>query len=238
MDAGPQNFAERIDALKGDLVAQGRRVQAMVESSFNAVFARSANAGHAAEQMDVEIDRVDVALEKAAVSLLTDACKAGAALDAAQVRLILTIVKINNELERIADIGVSIAGEAALFQLCSAGQGCEPPATFRVLANSTVGILRDSILALQRMDSKLAKVVLKSESAIGAFKRSLVQDIQQQVRAQQMPLDLASALHDTAMFSIHMADHCTNIAEQVMYVSTGTIMRHMQGTWEEVKLEG
>lgn len=231
-----ENFTQRVDALRADLVQQGHRVQAMVERAFNAVFDRDQAGGRAAGQMDEEIDRVDVAIEKAAVALLTDACKESANLEPTQLRMVLTIVKINNELERIADVGVSIAEETALFSRCAHGTGAEPPPTFRVLANSCIGILRDSITSLQRMDGKLAKSVLMSETAVGAFKQALVQDIQQQVQGQRLALDMASALHDTAMFCVNISDHCTNIAEQVMYVSTGTIVRHMHGKWEEIRL--
>lgn len=236
MPLSSERFSERVAELKADLVKQGQRVQGMVESSFNAVFARDAGMAMRAGSMDEEIDSIDVALEKAAVALLTEGCTEGAKLEPAQVRMVLTIVKVNNELERIADVGVSIADETGLFMACRAGLGAEPPATFRVLANSCVGILRDSVLSLERMDPKLAKVVLMSETAVGAFKKALVSDIQKQVQNGTMPLDVASALHDTAMQCVQIADHCTNIAEQVMYVATGTIMRHMAGKWEEVKL--
>ncbi len=228
----------RLETLKGGLVSQGWQVQQMVEASFNAIFSREPEAEARAVALDEAIDRVDVELERAAVSLLTDACKEGAQMDERQVRTVLTIVKINNELERIADVGVSIAGEASVFRQCAQGAGAEPPQTFRVLANSCVGILRDSVNSLDRMDPKLARVVLMSETTVGAFKSALVRDIQQQVRAQAMPVDLASALHDTALFCVNIADHCTNIAEQVMYVSSGTIMRHMQGKWEEFRVPG
>ncbi len=238
MPLSSESFTSRVESLKADLVKQGRRVQAMVETSFDAIFAGDVASAKKAEVLDQEIDSVDVALEKAAVALLTEACQQGANLEPNQVRMVLTIVKVNNELERIADIGVAIAEEIAIFRQCAQGAGAEPPMTFRVLANSSIGVLRDSVGSLDRMDAKLAKMVLMSETAVGAFKAALVKDIQQQVHARTMPLDLASALHDTAMFCVHIADHCTNIAEQVMYVSTGTIVRHMQGRWEEIKLPG
>ena len=226
----------RLDQLRADIFAQGRRVQAMVEASFDAMFARDAEAATRAMAMDEEIDKVDVVIEQAAVGLLSDACKAGQSLEPAQVRSILTIVKVNNELERIADEGVAICQEVAAFQAC--GPAVEPPRTFRVLANSVVGILRDCVGAMEKRDGKLAKVVLMSETAVEEFKKSLVKDIQQQVAARTMPLDEASALHDTAMLCVNIADHCTNIAEQVLYVATGTIVRHMDGRWEEIRLPG
>ncbi|MBL8758317.1 MAG: hypothetical protein JNK35_07815 [Phycisphaerae bacterium] len=232
MPTTPEGFHQRLDALQQELIAQGRRVQSLAETAFDAVFARDPVAAARVPQLDEAIDRVDVEIEKACVALLTDACGTGCTLDPARLRHVLTIVKVNNELERIADVGVSIAEEARLYQ----GAGAGPPATFRVLANSVVGIIRDATTCLDRADPELARVVLLSEEAAGQFKKALVRDAQDQLAKGRMTLDFALALIETAALCLVMADHCTNIAEQVMYSATGTIVRHMEGHWEEVRL--
>lgn len=223
----------RIDRLKADLIEQGRRVQSLMEAAFEAVFDCDATKASKIPELDEFVDKVDVDIERAAVAILTDCTGQGAAMKPEQLRIVLTIVKVNNELERVADLGVSIAEEVRLF----AGCGSRLPVTFRVLANSCVGVIRDVTSAMERMDGDLAKVVLLSEETIGQFKKALVRDVHTQVSKNAMSLDFASALHDTAVFCLIVADHCTNIAEQVMYVATGKIVRHMQGKWEEVKLK-
>jgi phosphate transport system protein len=231
MPTSPQGFATRVQTLKHDLVAQGRRVQNLVEQAFEAAFARNPALVQAVLDLDEEVDRVDVAIEQTAVQLLADACSDNANLPPDQLRMVLTIVKVNNELERIADVGTFIAEEARLLQ--SAGA---LPTTFRVLANSVIGILRDVTTSLDRLDPEMARVVLLSESAVGEFKRALVREGQQQLSKGNASVDMTLGLNEVATFSQVIADHCTNIAEQVMYVATGTIVRHMQGRWEEVKL--
>ncbi len=232
MPTTPEGFQERLAAVQVELVAQGRRVQALAEAAFDSIFARDPVAAARVIALDEQIDRVDVDIEKTCVALLTDACGTGCTLDPARLRLVLTLVKVNNELERIADVGVSIAEEARLFQ----GAGTELPVTFRVLANSAVGIIRDATTCLDRADPELARVVLLSEEAVGQFKKALVRDAQEQLSRGRMTLDFALALGETAALCLVMADHCTNIAEQVMYAATGTIVRHMEGHWEEVRL--
>jgi phosphate transport system protein len=232
MPTTPEGFLQRETALKAQLAAQGRRVQRMVEAAFDAVFARDATGAQHAITMDEEIDRVDVEIERTAVQLLGDACTDGCALGAADLRMVLTIVKVNNELERIADVGVSIAEEARLFK----ETGAELPPTFRVLANSAVGIIRDATTCLERLDPELARVVLLSEEAVAEFKKALLRDTQDQLARGRMSMEFAIALNEVATFCTVMADHCTNVAEQVMYVATGTIVRHMEGHWEEVRL--
>src|SRR3954462_15241368 len=113
MPTTPDGFNQRLDTLKGELVAQGERVQRLLEEAFRSTFARDAAVSARIQAMDDEVDRVDVELEKASVALLSDATGEGARLEPAQLRAVLTIVKINNELERIADGGVSIAEQAS-----------------------------------------------------------------------------------------------------------------------------
>lgn len=234
------NYQERIERLRHSLVAQGRRVQLLIEKSFDAVFARDAGAAREAIALDEDVDRVDIALEKTAVQLLTDACASPSALGAEQLRSVLTIVKINNELERIADVGVAIS-EQALLLAAGTGVGAAGrslPGNARMLANSAVGILRDATTSFDRLDPELAKVVLLSEEAVRQFKKVLVREAQEQLSRGRLSVDEVLSLNEVATLCEVMADHCTNIAEQVMYVATGTIVRHMQGHWEEVRLPG
>jgi phosphate transport system protein len=229
-------FNSRIEALHREISGQARRVQALIETAFDAAFARSATDAASIARLDEDVDRVDVAIERSAVALLTDATATGAALNAEQLRRVLTIVKVNNELERIADLGVRV-GETTR-ELAVASQGAGVPDAFRVLTNSVIGILRDAGLSLEHADADLAKVVLASEDAVEAFKRALATDVQRSVAAGKMDVETALALQDIASLSVAMADHCTNIAEQVLYSVTGTIVRHTEGHWEEFTLKG
>jgi phosphate transport system protein len=232
MPTSPDGFNARIASLKSDLVAQAGRVQALVEASFESAFARDEQQAGQVLVMDEDVDKVDVGIEKAAVQLLTDATAEGAHLPAQQTRLVLTIVKINNELERIADAGVAVAEEVKLLQAATVTM----PPTFRVMTNSVVGILRDSAAAFARGDAKLARVVLASEDAVEEFKKALIRDVQQRIAAGTISLDAAFSLQEVATYCEIMAGHCTNIAEQVLYSETGEVVRHMGGHWQKFSL--
>lgn len=230
MPQSPEGFATRIARLKADLIAQSRRVQALLEAACDAAFARDAAAAQRAIRMDEPIDRVDVEIERAAVQLLTDATATGAALRPEQLRGVLTIVKVNNELERIADVGVAIAeltGELTRQQNVL-------PDTIRVITNSVIGILRDVGTAYDRDDAALARIVLASEDAVEEFKKAIIRDAQVQVSTGKMSVDFAFVLQELGNLCEILAGHCTNIAEQVLYTTSGTIVRHMGGHWEEV----
>lgn len=230
MPTTPQGFANRIETLKGSLVEQGRRVQAQLETAFGSVFTRDAAKAAEAIKADEEIDRVDVELERASVALLTDATRETSHLEEVQLRWVLTIVKINNELERIADAAVDVA------ELVDPARGLTAPLpdTFRVMANSVVGILRDTNTCLMRADPVLAKVVLQSQHAVTAFKAAILRDAEEKIAKGAMGVDFAFRLHELASQCELMADHCTNMAEQVIYVTTGAIVRHTPSEWVEV----
>ncbi|QOJ00637.1 MAG: hypothetical protein HRU70_09095 [Phycisphaeraceae bacterium] len=229
MTTGSHAFGERIDRLRADLVDQARRVLTVVEASFEALFGRSPERAAWVFAADDEIDRVDVAIERACVDILDDATEVGARLDAEQVRMLLTIAKINNELERVADAAVDVA---ELGQRPVSGPY---PDTFRVMANSVIGILRDTGTVVARKDPALAKVVLQSQHAVAAFKAAIVRDAEQKIAAGSMTVDFAFTLHELASLCELIADHCTNIAEQVIYATTGAIVRHTADRWEEVQ---
>jgi phosphate transport system protein len=230
MPSTPQGFTKRLERLRADLAEQGHRVRALVEAAFEAAFARDPVRANIVKSQDDVIDKVDVEVEKAAVALLTDATHENARLDASQLREVLTIVKINNELERIADAAVAVADRAEALKNTV---GDIPP-TFSVLTNSVQGILRDATQSFNRSDATLAKVVLQSEDAVEAFMEAVLKDAERRIAAGTMSVDFAFTLHQIASEACRVADHSTNISEQVLYSITGAIVRHQVGGWVEV----
>lgn len=230
MPTTPDGFQRRIDDLRGQLVTQGSRVQRILEAAFEAFFARNTAQAGSAIDLDNEIDHVDVEIERAAVALLIDATRENAHLEASQLRQVLTIVKVNNELERVADVGVAIAQSVSRV----AGPLAAFPPTLRVMTNSVVGIVRDANIAVDQTNARMAKVVLQSEDAVAAFKAALLRNAEEQIASGKMTVDFAFIIHELATRCEDVADHCTNIAEQILYLATGTIMRHMEGHWVEI----
>jgi phosphate transport system protein len=230
MASSIQGFAARLERLRADIAEQGHRIRTMLEAAFEATFARDPVRAALVQAQDDVIDKVDVEVEKAAVALLTDATHENARLDASQLREVLTIVKINNELERIADCAVSVLDRVPALKNTTG----EIPETFRVMTNSVVGIIRDATLAYNRSDATLAKVVLQSEDAVEAFMYAILKDAEGKIASGKMSVDFAFQLHQIANECCKMADHCTNISEQVIYSVTGAIVRHMEGGWVEV----
>jgi phosphate transport system protein len=219
-------FEQRIERLRGELMNQGRRVERMVESSIDSVFERDKDKALWVIGEDATIDLADIELERRAVRLLCDIANERVELEESKIRMMLTIVKINNELERIADISCNIAEMVpTLLELP------KPPTTFRVMANSIIGIVRDANTAFESMDIPTARSVLASDDLVDEFELKILREAQEKVASGETPVDVAFGLMRVATDLERMGDHCTNIAEQVIYVATGAIVRHQEGHW-------
>ncbi|MHC4093276.1 MAG: phosphate signaling complex PhoU family protein, partial [Planctomycetota bacterium] len=105
------------------------------------------------------------------------------------------------------------------------------PATFRVMANSVVGMLRDAIRSLAQADRNLAEQVLAFDDTVDQFKREIILKAQQRVATGEFSPPFAFKLLAVTKALERIADHCTNICEQVIYLESGLIVRHLPEGW-------
>lgn len=215
-------FPTRLAQLKDDLIAQGNRVMDLTLRAVESYFERDGAKALSVVNADNLVDRVDVEIERGCIALL----KLGETEEHA-IRSVLTIVKVNNELERIADLAVNIAEVAAAPDQTSE----KAPNTFRVMANSVVGMLRDANQSLANVDPKLAERVLAFDDTVDRFKSEIMLAAQQKVASGEVSVKFAFRLITMAKALERIADHCTNICEQLIYLETGHIVRHLPQGW-------
>ena len=226
------DFDRKLSQLVSDLITQGDRVVDMVLRAVESYFeVDTAKAGDVISD-DLVIDRVDVEIERASIPLL-----AMGQTDEYKIRSVLMIVKVNNELERIADSAVNMA-EVVLDGLSA---DFRPPDRFRVMANSVIGMLRDANRALAGLDVGLAERVLSFDDAVDQFKREIFLNAEQAVAAKEFDVKFAFRLRTVTAALERIADHCTNICEQIIYLQSGCVVRHSPEGWtkpHEPKLAG
>jgi len=218
------SFESKLVELSCLLAAQGGSVLRLVTLAVEAYFDHNEPKAAQVISLDDEIDTVDVAIERQSIPIL-----AMGQTDENAIREVLTLVKVNNELERIADCGVNIA-EQVVGHLKPAES---MPPTFRVMANSVLGMLRDSHRALVDNDPELARQVLLFDDTVDRFRNELLLQAQEQVALGSISVHFAFRITTATRNMERIADHCTNICEQTIYLRTGKIVRHRPEGWSD-----
>lgn len=221
------SFNQHLERLRHDLSRQGARCMELTLRAVESYFEGDQVKAAEVIKGDESIDRVDVEIERGSIQLL-----AMGETEPYAIRSVLTIVKINNELERIADCAVNVAEVV----LDGDGHDERSPQTFRVMANSVIGMLRDANTSLSSLDTELATRVLQFDDTVDRFKREITLDAQKQVAAGGILVEMAFRLLSVVRSLERIADHSTNICEQIIYLETGKIVRHSSEGWSKPSL--
>jgi phosphate transport system protein len=194
----------------------------MVEERFRmavkAIECRDARLARTVVDGDSEIDEYEVDLEEECLKIL--------ALHqpvADQLRLIVAILKMNNDLERIGDLAVNIAQRAEF--IAAYGQSAIPFDYFTMCQKSGE-MLEKSLDALVNKDLLLAYQVLRQDDEVDFMKHAMQSRFSQEVRKRPEQVDFMINLFLVSRHLERIADHATNIAEDVIYMITGEIHRH------------
>jgi phosphate transport system protein len=205
--------------LRARLARMTASVQALVEQAVESVFQADVRLAQDAIRNDERVDHEEVQVERMAIDLL--ALHQPAASD---LRLVTTIIKVNSDFERIADCAVNIAQR--VLPLAAVGD-YRPPTDLKLMGGTVVATLRDTIKAFNQGDVELARQVLRSDDVVDALYHQIVQDMLAEMErdGRKAGVDLSNIM--IAKNLERIADHCTNIAEDVIYVQSGRIIRHL-----------
>jgi phosphate transport system protein len=209
-----------LEALRTQVARMTTLVLQVVEQACEAVFTGNSKLAQETIIMDQRIDDEEVRVEKSAIDVL--ALQQPAAVD---LRLVTTIIKVNADFERIADCAVNIAQRVLpLSQIAD----YDPPSDLRLMANTVLSTLRDTIKAFNLQDESVAHHVLKSDDVVDALYHQIVQDMicLMETDGQKANTELGNIM--IAKNLERIADHCTNVAEDVIYIHTGRIIRHLR----------
>ncbi|HWB20508.1 MAG TPA: phosphate signaling complex protein PhoU [Phycisphaerales bacterium] len=220
-------FAKKLGQLNTELIAQGQRVVDLTMHAVESYFDQDDKKADAVIRGDAEIDNADVRIERASIPMM-----AMGETDEHEIRYVLTIVKINNELERVADCAVSIAEQVRL----SSKTKEKIPERFRVMANSVVGMLRDASQAMKKLDPSLAERILSFDDAVTKFTRELMDMALAEVAKGRASAAFAGSMLTVMKWLERIADHSTNICEQLIYLESGKIVRHSEEGWSKPAL--
>jgi phosphate transport system protein len=217
-----KHLARELDDLHHDILSMCAMVEEMVHEAVNELAEPNHETARTMSAKDDEIDRWDVQIEEECLKIL--AMHQPVATD---LRRITSVLKIANELERVADLAVHIAERA-----CGLVTWPEvyAPANLKEMAAIAGEMLRNSIDAYVDLDTGLARRVCSRDEVVDRLNREIIGEIL--TRMKEAPAHVEPLLH---LFSAsrhveRVADHATNIAEDVVYLVEGEIIRHRPET--------
>ena len=200
------------------MLALGAVVEENLRLAFHAIEARDAAAARTVIATDLVIDQNEVELEEECLKILALYQPV-----AGDLRFIMAVVKINNELERIGDLAVNI-GERAIS--LAEADPVPIPLGLSMMADRTNAIIENALDSLVRQDAATACRVLAADDEIDALYADLIETLKDVIRAHPEQLDATVLLFSVARALERLADHATNIAEDVLYMVEGEIHRH------------
>ena len=212
-------FERELDKLRKDFLA----LSGMVEENFHrAVEALATKDPHLAElvlETDGHIDEAEVDLEESCLQLLTLYQPF-----ARDLRYIVAVLKINNDLERIGDLAVNLAKRSTAFSQ----HPVQFPPEFAEMAQKTGRMLNDALDSFTREDVDRARAVRASDDEIDQLNGRVYDLVREAVDKAEPNEDNHVLIHllTVARHLERTADHATNIAEDVIYYLEGSIVRH------------
>lgn len=213
------HLQREIEKLKKRILILGALVEQRVDQAVRSVLERDMDLGQRVVEGDREVDEAEVDVEEECLQIL--ALYQPVATD---LRFIITVLKLNNDLERIGDLAVNIAQRSR--RIVELGNAIESPFDFRGMATRVQSMLRRSLQALVNSDTELARQVCADDQAVDDLHREVYALVQERIKKDPARTD---ALIPWITLSRHLeriADHATNIAEDVLYSVEGRIRRH------------
>lgn len=207
-----------IEKLKYMILNLGALAEQSVQEAVQSLVRRDVGVAGRVIDQDSEIDGLEIEVEEECLKLL--ALYQPVATD---LRFIVAVLKINSDLERIADKSVSIAKRARFL---SDREPVDVPFDFSGMADRVQAMLRDALNALVNVDSELALRVRNNDEEVDEMLRRMNSLVKEEIVAHPERADSLMALLDVSRHLERIADHASNIAEDVIYMAEGEIVRH------------
>lgn len=213
-----RHFDIELAQLKEKLLSMAAKVEAQITQAIAAVMKKDTELARTIFGLDKAIDRMEIDIEEEAVSLIARHQPA-----AGDLRLLISVIKINNDLERIGDHGVNIAQSA----IALAGQpDVKPLIDIPRMAELATAMLRDSLESFISSNPEKAREVCTRDDQVDSLKRQILQELstimmeKPETVARGMELILISRNLE------RIADLATNISEDTIYVCLAKVIKH------------
>ncbi|BAM04886.1 phosphate signaling complex protein PhoU [Phycisphaera mikurensis] len=212
---------KQIDKLKKQVLEIGACCEEALRDAVVSVLERDPDLAERVIARDTRIDLLEVELEEECLHTL--ALHQPVAFD---LRYVVAVLKINNDLERIGDHAKSIA-QQAIF-LCDEPAIDRPPFDLREMSGVTAKMLRSALDALVGLDVDEAKAVRKLDKTVDRINAAMYDDVIAAMRKSPEHMEQLVHFMNISRQLERTADHACNVAKDVRYMAEGEIFRHMR----------
>lgn len=210
-----------LESLRQQLVSQFTTVEQMIQLAIRSLIEREPDFADRVIESDAGVDATDIAIEEECLKLL--------ALHqpvAADMRYLITVIKVNGELERMADTACNIAERAkelSLFPLFRV------PEEISEMVDATIGMVRRSLDSFVNADAKMASEVIEMDDLVDALNRIIIGQLHEIMKEDSNLIEPAVHCFSATRHLERIADLAENLAEEVLYLVSGEIVRHQHG---------
>ena len=211
-----------LNDLKKKLLLMGGSVESQLQDVLQSLIERNSDLAIRVVENDLPIDTLDVEIDETCLRLL--------ALHhptAGDLRFITTTMKISTELERMSDLAENIAERA--IELNSEPQ-LKPYIDIPRMAEWTIQMVKECLDAFVNRDVELARKVCRDDDFVDDLTEQLFRELVSFMLEDSRTITRAARLTFIGKYYERIADHATNIAELVVYLVEGKIIRHMAAT--------
>jgi phosphate transport system protein len=218
-----KHLQRELEKIKKRILSLGALVEERVRMAIRSIEMRDADLAKELIKKDYEIDEIEVEVEEECLKIL--ALHQPVAVD---LRFLIAVIKINNDLERIGDEAANIAERV---EIMSKKERVDVPFDYAVMAEKAATMLKHSLDSLVSMDLDLAFLVLTMDDEVDMIHREIYDLVKGVIREKPDRVGYLINLFQISRHLERIGDHATNIAEEVIYLVEGEIVRH--GNWDQ-----
>ena len=217
----PIDLPVKLTELKQAILVMGANVEHRVKQATMAILNRDEAAAATVRAGDDEIDRMELDIEEECLRILALSHPV-----AGDLRFVLAVMRINSELERIADLARSIAKRAQDLQRM---ETLSFPPGLKLMAEETRGMLSGVLTALSDQDADFARRIRLADDRVDDLLKEIFAWIQEEIPRHVEHTEQAIDVLSVARKLERIADLATNMAEEVIFLIEGEIVRHSPG---------
>ena len=213
-----KRYEEQLKKLREEILYMGGLVEDQIQKAVKSLVDRDSEMAPVIIERDREVNRLDVEIDDLCIKLLALHQPAGRDL-----RFITTGLKITTDLERIGDMAVNICERA--LELNQEPQ-LKPYIDIPRMARISQRMIRESLDAFVREDTELALKVCKDDDEVDQLNAQIFRETLTFMLENAQTISRATKISSVSKYLERIADHATNIAEDVIYLVDGEIARH------------